>query len=158
MTELHEIVYVSAPHPELEEEDVADVLAAWRIDNARRGVTGVLLRTRGAFIHALEGPTEAVVQAFARIAASSHHRLVSVARRKTIRTRRFGAWSVGYKDLTDVEDADLDGLASVIRAGGLATDGKAAAQALGALARFEATRFREPIPMPVGTNGAQRAA
>ncbi|MEZ5892881.1 MAG: BLUF domain-containing protein [Parvularculaceae bacterium] len=117
---LETIVYTSAAWSERPEEAGLDaILAASRRNNARAGLTGVLLFAKGSFIQALEGPPAALAETYGRILKDRRHRLVIELYRAPIAGRNFGDWSMGYRaadmgplagafDLTAKAIADID--------------------------------------------------
>ena len=97
------IVYSSAATVPFEDVDLAALLAVSRMNNERRGLTGLLLFRDGQFMQVLEGPEAAVRRALATIAADPRHTGVWTLDEETIEHRRFGAWSMGYRPLADGE-------------------------------------------------------
>ena len=61
------LVYVSAAKNQLPDFDVGEILRQSRNNNAKQGISGILLYSDGNFMQALEGEKEAVEQTFARI-------------------------------------------------------------------------------------------
>lgn len=98
------LLYVSsatAPfsHPELE-----DLLRVSRANNARAGVTGMLLYRGGNFMQVIEGERDAVEELYRRIEADPRHHTTTVLLRETIPERRFSGWSMGFRDLDGAMD------------------------------------------------------
>ena len=96
---LHGIVYRS--EAKLPEDDVSnlDILRASLVNNPRLELTGFLLRDRGRFLQAIEGPRRAVIAMMERISRDGRHRSVTVLGEGPVAARRFGAWSMGYAGL-----------------------------------------------------------
>ena len=100
MEPLIHLIYASSAVGTPGDDLLADVLRASRRNNARAGVTGMLLYTDGSFFQVLEGPESAVDAAFATIAADPRHaRAVTIIRERIVR-RAFGEWSMGYVTAT----------------------------------------------------------
>lgn len=70
------------------------ILAASRRNNARVGVTGLLLFDGRRFLQALEGEPAAVLQTYARIGADPRHRALVKLSERQIDTRDFGSWAM----------------------------------------------------------------
>lgn len=102
------LTYVSSASQVLEVPDLVDLLEASRPRNEERGLTGMLLHSGGNIIQTLEGPEEAVEEAFAAIERDSRHHGVLVLLRDRIEERAFPDWSMGFRE---VGTADLQGVA-----------------------------------------------
>jgi hypothetical protein len=100
MESLIHLIYASTAVGTPDDTLLADVLRASRQNNARVGVTGMLLYTGGSFFQVLEGPAEAVDRAFATIAADERHQRAVMIIRERIPRRAFGEWSMGYATAT----------------------------------------------------------
>lgn len=103
----HCIVYFSKAEGLLEQGDLSTILQQSRRNNARTGVTGVLLYVRGSIIQVLEGEKEAVEALYRRIEQDPRHTQVSRALNRPIQERLFPNWSMGYETLTDQQLEDL---------------------------------------------------
>ena len=93
---LIELVYVSSATRDVTEEQLKTILTASRDQNAKVGVSGVLLYHDGTFFQYLEGTSEAVEQVFGRISASSLHSGIIELVRGPIDHRNFAEWSMGF--------------------------------------------------------------
>ena len=69
-------VYVSRSSYPFTDDDLANLLLTSRSNNARLGITGMLLHREGRFIQVLEGPDEAVRARLAVIARDPRHTAV----------------------------------------------------------------------------------
>ena len=76
--------------------DVAKILTVSRRNNARDAITGLLYVDGRRFLQVLEGPTDAVERAFARIAGDPRHRAVVTLSRRAIEAREFGEWAMAH--------------------------------------------------------------
>lgn len=97
------LMYVSKAAGELGSEAMDSLLETTRYNNARRGITGMLLFTSGSFIQLLEGPEEAVGRTFDAIRQDDRHRDVTVLIRDHAAHRSFPAWSMGFETRTDAD-------------------------------------------------------
>lgn len=99
------IVYSSAARAGITAPQLEDILAAARIRNARREITGLLLFRDGVFLQLLEGRAVDVHYVLGRIEQDPrHHRIVRLLE-EPIGSRDFPKWSMGYETLE--EDALL---------------------------------------------------
>jgi hypothetical protein len=101
------ILYMSrATHP-LTDQNLQDLLAQCRHDNALNGITGILFYSHGNIAQLFEGE-EAIADAlFARIAQDGRHTHVTKHVDKPIADRSFTAWSMAFHPL---EPASFDAL------------------------------------------------
>ena len=104
------LIYASTAVGTPGDDTLADVLRASRRNNARVGVTGMLLYTEGTFFQVLEGPAAAVDAAFATIAADPRHARAVTIIRERIARRAFGEWSMGYVTATPRELDAVSGM------------------------------------------------
>lgn len=110
MTEpLVSIVYSSFSTTPFSDADLAALLAQSRLNNEPRGITGMLLHRDGQFMQALEGPRAAVHSLLRVIAGDLRHTGMWTLDEAPLARRRFGSWSMGYRDLAQVDAADLPG-------------------------------------------------
>lgn len=94
------LVYVSAAVKPFSQPQLQELLTQCRVRNTRRDVTGLLLYKNGNFMQALEGEEEAVRGVHRKIASDMRHRGMLVLIQEHQRTRDFGEWSMGFRDLT----------------------------------------------------------
>jgi len=99
-----QLIYVSSINPKTGGVDPAPILVMSRRNNARDQITGVLYSDGLRFLQVLEGPEEAVEQAFKRITRDTRHRAIVVLSRRTTHRREFGDWQMAHR--TPGEDAD----------------------------------------------------
>jgi hypothetical protein len=98
MCPLLAIVYVSAARQLLAPADVERLLTRARHANARDGITGVLLHNDGNFMQYLEGPQEALLQAYQRIQQDRSHTGFIELLRFSPTERAFPNWALAYRD------------------------------------------------------------
>ena len=96
------LVYVSSATQLFSEEDLKALLAQSRDKNKRLGLTGLLLYKDGNFMQVLEGAEDAVLQIYATIQGDPRHHGILELTRQQIQEREFASWSMGFKNLKDV--------------------------------------------------------
>jgi hypothetical protein len=95
--ELYQLIYASVATRPIPEDELFVMLNRSRENNARLGITGMLLHCDGCFIQALEGPKDKVVALLKVIARDSRHQGLQVLFEGPIKERRFSQWSMGFK-------------------------------------------------------------
>jgi hypothetical protein len=107
--DLLSIVYSStAAHP-YDDEDLGALLALSRDNNAKYGLTGMLLYRRGRFLQVLEGPEDMVRRRMSIIAADPEHTDVRILLQETTDERQFPDWTMGYEPVTESMADDVPG-------------------------------------------------
>ena len=104
------IIYASAESRSLSQDDLDLILRQSRRNNARLGITGILLYAEGSFFQVLGGAPEAVDTLYKTIAADPRHCKVTQIIREPIARRVFQDWTMGYSSLTKAELRNIDGL------------------------------------------------
>lgn len=100
MTEtLISTTYASVATVPFSDDDLAALLTLSRANNARAGLTGLLLFKNGQFMQVLEGPEGAVRSRLAIIGRDLRHSGVWTLASEPIEERRFAEWSMGYRPL-----------------------------------------------------------
>lgn len=108
------IVYVSSAVSLFPEDDLRALLEQSRDKNARLGITGMLLYKDGNFMQALEGPEDAVTGIYTRIQRDPRHHGVIELTRQEISEREFPAWSMGFRNLDDVNLQQTPGFSTFL--------------------------------------------
>jgi len=109
------LIYASTATRVVPQEELLDLLTRSRASNHPLGVTGLLLYSpgdggqSGTFVQFLEGPRAVVQDLYLRITRDPRHRDWTVIREGTSFDRRFGDWSMGFRDLSLVRPEDLPG-------------------------------------------------
>lgn len=93
---LTQIFYSSRARDDLSAGDLEAILESARRNNARLGITGVLILSDGVFFQAIEGETEVLDVLLERILADPRHEDAKVFRRAPIGERNFGEWKMAY--------------------------------------------------------------
>ncbi|MEO6525555.1 MAG: BLUF domain-containing protein [Gemmatimonadaceae bacterium] len=104
--------YVSDARLAFSKQELLELLASSRANNARSGLSGLLLHAGGNFLQALEGPEDAVRQTLARIERDSRHHHMQVLFVDHIPARLFGDWSMGFEEAHRLNEAEHPGLTS----------------------------------------------
>ncbi len=116
MSQLFQIVYLSAAAKGLAPAEVDDILIVARARNASADVTGMLLYADKSFVQVLEGERTNVEATFARIARDSRHTGILVLLKQPISARNFRDWSMGFERLQPGQSADFDAVFHIDRA------------------------------------------
>jgi hypothetical protein len=129
---MRQLLYASTTHREIADAVLNDILAASRKNNAKVGVTGMLLFIEGGFMQVLEGEDMAVAETYARICKDKRHWNTMVLLDRDA-PRAFGEWSMGFEK----PSATAEGMFEITRD---AIDGKlkpgAPAEIVGLLQTF----------------------
>lgn len=90
------MVYLSHASPGLDENAVDQIVQSARTNNARLGITGVLLFERGHFLQVLEGGKEEIHALFQKIRSDNRHSDVRLLIEDDLEDRQFGSWSMAW--------------------------------------------------------------
>lgn len=96
---MYRLTYVSSAVVPFTNDALRSLLVRSRSNNEREGITGMLLYKGGNFMQVLEGEREAVLETQNRIFRDVRHRGHIVLLGETVLERRFGQWSMGFRDL-----------------------------------------------------------
>ncbi len=103
------LVYVSSATHLLSNQDPVRLLQQSREKNVRLGVSGMLLYKDGNFIQVLEGPEKNVRDLYLTISKDHRHKGLIVLLEEKIAERRFPDWSMGFRNLRDVNLEEVPG-------------------------------------------------
>ena len=95
------LVYVSSATELFSNDDLVALLSVSRRNNARDGITGMLLYRQGNFMQVLEGEEEKVHALHHRIQNDGRHHGLITMLQQPIAARQFGGWSMGFRNLSD---------------------------------------------------------
>ncbi|SDV01146.1 Sensors of blue-light using FAD [Microlunatus sagamiharensis] len=112
---LYTAVYVSSAVGSWSTPELSALLAQSRAKNTGLGITGVLLHREGSFMQVLEGEEDVVRPLYNVIAHDPRHADVVNVWSSLSPHRRFGDWSMGFRDL-DSHPVDLPGYTDVLEA------------------------------------------
>lgn len=102
------ILYMSSRTVEFSTELLHSLLKASFENNARLGVTGILLYRDGNFLQLIEGDEATVDGLFEKIRQDPRHGNIMTFLREEISDRQFGGWSMAFRDLS-MEEACSEG-------------------------------------------------
>jgi|KBSSwiStaDraftv2_1062776.scaffolds.fasta_scaffold278924_2 hypothetical protein len=91
---MFQLVYISSALRTVTADDVSAILAVSRRNNARNGLTGLLIHDGVRFLQALEGERDAVEARIEVIRADPRHRALVVLSQREIAAREFGSWAM----------------------------------------------------------------
>lgn len=113
----HQLVYVSSATRAIEDDDLKQILASARGNNAALGITGMLLFYDGCFIQVLEGEQQVIEALFHKIEKDERHDRTVVLYRGEADERLFAEWTMGFRHASAEECRQLDGLNDFLRTG-----------------------------------------
>lgn len=96
-TPLTQLIYVSNSSHFDNDADLQELLKVSRKNNARLGVTGMLLFHDGIFLQILEGPEQTVKDLYNKIKQDSRHRACRILAAVAVKEKEFGQWSMAYQ-------------------------------------------------------------
>ncbi len=108
------LVYVSSANHLFPDWELKALLEQSRDNNARLAITGMLLYKDGNFMQVLEGSDEALPALYAKIQSDPRHHGVLQLIRRQIQEREFAAWSMGFRNLKDVNLEQTPGYSSFL--------------------------------------------
>ncbi len=104
------MLYISCATRPMSEDDLLRLLEECRKNNARKGITGMLIFCHDTFVQVLEGEQLAVEKLYDTIKHDKRHTGVTLLEKKKIEERKFPEWSMGFKKLSDADLVDTEGL------------------------------------------------
>jgi hypothetical protein len=93
----------------LSNEDLRDILLKSRFNNAKLGITGMLLYHDGSILQILEGEPGNVEMLFQKIGRDNRHSNVFKMMEFESEHRNFEEWSMGFKQLSGNDWSQLEG-------------------------------------------------
>jgi Sensors of blue-light using FAD len=109
-SQLIQRIYASAANRDFKPEELAELLKAAQENNAKLGLTGMLLFAEGSFFQVLEGPADVVDALYAKIERDRRHDQVTLIIREPIPKRYFDAWTMGFYKVSRKELAGMSGV------------------------------------------------
>ena len=110
---VYQLIYGSAATRPFTQPDLAELLRLARVNNARLGITGMLVYHDGSFLQVLEGPQAAVQTPVEKISRDDRHSKLTVFRKGVNQEREFGEWSMAFHALSSEESASLGGFKQI---------------------------------------------
>jgi hypothetical protein len=153
MSSLIHCVYCSASTRSFGAADLEELLRLARLNNARAGLTGMLLYAEGSFFQVLEGPVEAVDALYSKIELDTRHARMTQIIHEPIQRRLFEEWTMGFSAMSRKEMETMPGTNDFFGQGKCFID-LDAGRAKKLLAAFRSGRWRpmlsgSPRPDPV---------
>jgi Sensors of blue-light using FAD len=97
------LVYASSAARLFTKDELADLLAVSRTNNARAGITGMLVYKGGNFLQVLEGEEEPVEALHRKILLDPRHKGIITLICGPLAERAFPEWSMEFRDLGAAE-------------------------------------------------------
>ena len=111
---MFQLAYISTSRTAVERPLLDDILAVSRRNNARCGVTGLLVAGGKRVLQVLERPDQAVLATYARIQNDPRHIAFVLIGSKAIAEPSFGTWSMAYQQGGEVGDEGLVGVVETL--------------------------------------------
>lgn len=110
---LHRLIYCSRQllTPGDEDDQLGAIIRASIRKNREASLTGLLLFHGDFFVQALEGPAEAVLTTYGRLANDPRHEATKILAAGPAPAREFSNWNMCARRITPEDDAILDTLA-----------------------------------------------
>lgn len=124
------------------ESELASLLLRARTNNARLGVSGLLLHQEGSFLQVLEGEANMLNSLFHTISLDKRHNRVVKLLEREVDERHFAEWKMGFVSVASLSHS-LPGYTDYLRHRGEVA--KAADAADRVLAAFRDGRFRSHV-------------
>jgi acylphosphatase len=83
--------------------ELNELLVKSQVNNARRGVTGMLLYSDGSIVQVIEGEEHKVKELYSIISDDERHKNILKISGGPLATRNFADWSMGYRSVTSDE-------------------------------------------------------
>ena len=109
-----QISYISKATKSMSQDDLEGILRTSRENNARLGITGMLLYGNNTFVQILEGEVKAVNELIDRIKRDTRHTDFQVLKKKTIDRREYADWSMDFKQVSGKEFQAVKGLEQLV--------------------------------------------
>jgi hypothetical protein len=142
-SELIHCVYASAASRAFEPEQLAELLQAARENNAKLGLTGMLLYAEGSFFQVLEGQADVVDALYEKIERDPRHAQMTMIIKEPISKRHFEDWTMGFYKVSRAELAGMSGVNDFFGKGTLVSVDAGRAKKL--LAAFRDGRWRTKL-------------
>lgn len=113
------LIYASTAARPLSEADLLALLSRAQQVNAEKNVTGMLLYSpgtdglAGTFVQVLEGVRADVQALYLKIKRDERHRECTVLQEGDLFLRRFGDWTMGFRDLSSLKPSEVPGFSPI---------------------------------------------
>lgn len=91
-------------------DDIPGILRQAVARNGIDGITGLLYTEEGAFLQAIEGPSDSMSDLLARLRNDDRHSALEILVDRPIEHREFGDWTMIHRDRRETTDAFDDRL------------------------------------------------
>jgi hypothetical protein len=135
-------IYASRAAAGTDERILSGILDQSRDNNARMGVTGLLVHTEGMFVQVLEGGRPELSGLIAKLMRDERHTDVTLLSFEEISARRYENWTMGRVDMNAINTALVLKYATHARFNPFAMSGSAAAVLLSDIAASGAVMQR----------------
>lgn len=105
-----QITYLSTATRPMSQDDLEDILKTARENNARLGITGMLLYGNKTFIQILEGEENVVHELINSIKRDPRHTNFQIVKKKPIEQHEYADWSMGFKQVAGEDFEAVKGL------------------------------------------------
>ena len=105
-----QVSYVSRATEPMTPEKLLELLMQCRRNNARKKVTGMLLYGNGTFLQAIEGEEDVIDDLVKTIDDDPRHTDIRVLKRKSIPSRQYADWSMGFDQVTEDNLGQAEGI------------------------------------------------
>jgi hypothetical protein len=109
-----QLIYVSKATKEMTKEDLTNLLEQSRERNKKLNVTGMLLYSGLSFIQVLEGASNDVEDIYESIIKDDRNTDNYIVQKKGIDEREFPNWTMGFRDLTEEDIRNIEGLSDFL--------------------------------------------
>ena len=94
---IHQLMYASSARSSLTEDGLTQILSRAQVNNARNGITGILLHSDGNILQVIEGPKPSVDRLYAKIEQDTRHCNLLLLYRKDVEKRDFPRFKMGFR-------------------------------------------------------------
>jgi hypothetical protein len=112
---LIQLVYASSATKPLEGEALRELVTVARANNAKLGVTGLLLYKNSSFLQVLEGEEGKVTRLYEKIRQDPRHDGLVILRRRPVAEPGFPDWPMGYVFVPERRHEPLAGFLDFLR-------------------------------------------
>lgn len=109
-----DLIYGSTSSKMMSSEELIELLHTSEHNNAKIGVTGMLLYKDGNFLQVLEGRKEVVLPLYDKITRDERHHSVLTIATRSIKRRNFEHWSMGFVNIADLRPENLPGYSNYL--------------------------------------------
>jgi hypothetical protein len=111
LEKLYNIVYCSCATDIMSDRELANIIKTSQHNNARSGITGLLVYGGGMFLQSLEGPREAIETLMRELHCDPRHDgVIRLQSMEDMRERLYPEWSMQHVDPGEIREILLDSL------------------------------------------------